>query len=167
MLSSSFFTVVLLVATLLCGLVTGIVLTYTIVVMPGLSRLDDREFIRAFQATDKIIQDRQMTFILVWLGSIFLVACTMGTALLSLNGILKWLIIVAGAIYLLGVQGITILVHLPLNDRIQRVKVDQVDDETVDEQRLIFEAKWNFFNRVRTALGLCATSMFLFAISVI
>ena len=167
MLSSSFFTVVLLVATLLCGLVTGIVLTYNIVVMPGLSRLDDREFIRAFQATHKIIQDRQMTFILVWLGSIFLVACTMGTALLSLNGILKWLIIVAGAIYLRGVQGITILVHLPLNDRIQRVKVDQVDDETVHEQRLIFEAKWNFFNRVRTALGLCATSMFLFAISVI
>ncbi len=61
----------------------------------------------------------------------------------------------------------TIFIHLPLNDRIQSVKVDEVDDETVHQQRLIFEAKWNFFNRVRTALGFCATAMFLFAVSVI
>ena len=157
----------LLVSTLLCGLVTGIILTYAIIVMPGLSRLDDRTFIRAFQVTDEIIQNRQMVFMLVWLGSIFLVVCTMGIAFLGLNGNIRWLIIVAGAVYLLGVQGITIFIHLPLNDHIQRVKVDEVDDETVHEQRLIFETKWNFFNRARTALGFCATAMFLFAISVI
>ena len=166
MLFSSFLTAFLLVSTLLCGLVTGIILTYAIIVMPGLSRLDDRAFIRAFQVTDEIIQNRQKVFMFVWLGSIFLVACTMGIALLVLNGNIRWLIIFAGAIYLLGVQGITILVHLPLNGRIQRVKVDEVDDETIHEQRLIFEAKWNSFNRVRTALGFCATAMFLFAIRV-
>ena len=63
----------LLLSTLLCGLVTGIILTYAIVVMPGLSRLDDRAFIKAFQVTDGIIQNRRMVFMLVWLGSIFLV----------------------------------------------------------------------------------------------
>ena len=157
----------LLLSTLLCGLVTGIILTYAIIVMPGLSRLDDRAFIRAFQVTDGIIQNRQMVFMLVWLGSIFLVVCTMGISFLILNGNIRWLIIVTGAVYLLGVQGITILIHLPLNDRIQSVKVDEVDDETVHQQRLIFEARWNFFNRVRTALGFCATAMFLFAVSVI
>ena len=91
-----------------------------------------------------------------------------GTSLfLILNGNIRWLIIVTGAVYLLGVQGITIFIHLPLNDRIQSVKVDEVDDETVHQQRLIFEARWNFFNRVRTAFGFCATAMFLFAISTI
>ncbi len=156
----------LLVSTLLCGLVTGIILKYAIVVIPGLSRLDDRAFIRAFQVTDKIIQNRQMVFMLVWLGSIFLVACTIGTSFLILNGNIRWLIIVTGAVYLLGLQGITIFIHLPLNVRIQRVEVDEMDDETVHQQRLIFEAKWNFFNRVRTALGFCATAMFLFSVSV-
>ena len=102
----------------------------------------------------------------VWLGSIFLVVCTMGIAFLILNGNVRWLIIFTGACYLLGVQGITIFIHLPLNDRIQNVKVDEVEDEPVHQQRLIFEAKWNFFNRVRTAFGFCATSMFLFAVSV-
>jgi len=37
--------------------------------MPGISSLTDREFIRAFQAMDGIIQDNQPLFILVWVGS--------------------------------------------------------------------------------------------------
>ena len=48
----SVFAVVLLISTVLCSLVTGFVFTYAVVVMPGLSRLGDREFVRAFQVTD-------------------------------------------------------------------------------------------------------------------
>ena len=47
----------LLVSTLLCTLVTGFVFTYAIVVMPGFGKLNDREFIQAFQAADGIIQN--------------------------------------------------------------------------------------------------------------
>ena len=60
----------LLVSSLLCTLVTGFVFTYAIVVMPGFGKLNDREFIQAFQATDGIIQNNQPLFILVWVGSI-------------------------------------------------------------------------------------------------
>ncbi len=56
----------LLVSTLLCTLVTGFVFTYAIVVMPGFGKLNDREFIQVFQATDGIIQNNQPLFILVW-----------------------------------------------------------------------------------------------------
>ena len=56
----------LLVSTLLCTLVTGFVCTYAIVVMPGFGKLNDREFIQVFQATDGIIQNNQPLFILVW-----------------------------------------------------------------------------------------------------
>ena len=42
---------------LLCALATGFILTYAIIVMPGLSKLDDKEFIKAFQVTDGIIQN--------------------------------------------------------------------------------------------------------------
>ena len=54
----SLFVVALLVSTALCALVTGFVFTYAVVVMPGFSRLSDREFVRAFQVTDQIIQNR-------------------------------------------------------------------------------------------------------------
>ena len=79
----------LLVSTLLCRLVTGIILTYAIVIMPGLSRLDYRAFKRAFQVTGGIIQNRQMVFTLISLGSIFLVVCTMGIAFVILNGSIR------------------------------------------------------------------------------
>ena len=50
---------------LLCTLATGFILTYAIIVMPGLSKLDDKEFIKAFQVTDGIIQNNQPIFILI------------------------------------------------------------------------------------------------------
>ena len=64
------FSVVLMVATLLCALVAGLVLAFAVVVMPGIGSLGDREFLRAFQAMDDMIQDRQPVFMVVWVGSI-------------------------------------------------------------------------------------------------
>ena len=54
----------------LCSLVSGFILTYAIVVMPGLSKLNDKEFIRAFQVTDTVIQNNQPIFMFIWIGSI-------------------------------------------------------------------------------------------------
>ena len=61
---------ILLLATFLCSLVSGFIFTYAIVVMPGLAKLNDAEFIRAFQVTDGIIQNNQKLFMLCWVGSI-------------------------------------------------------------------------------------------------
>ena len=69
----------LLVSTLLCTLVAGFVFTYAIVVMPGFGKLNDREFIQAFQATDGIIQNNQPLFMFVWVGSIASVAANFDT----------------------------------------------------------------------------------------
>ena len=51
----------------LCSLVSGFIFTYAIVVMPGLSNLNDKEFIRAFQVTDAVIQNKQPIFMFTWL----------------------------------------------------------------------------------------------------
>ena len=66
----SFLDISLFLSVLFCTLATGFILTYAIVVMPGLSKLDDKELIKAFQVTDRIIQKNQPIFILIWLGSI-------------------------------------------------------------------------------------------------
>ena len=93
-----FFAVGLLVSTILCALVTGFVFTYAVIVMPGLSRLSDREFVRAFQATDQIIQNKQPVFLAVWVGSILSVVVTMVTALVGSIGSAGWAVIVIGAV---------------------------------------------------------------------
>jgi len=106
----------LLVSTLFCTLVTGFVFTYAIVVMPGFGKLNDREFIQAFQATDGIIQNNQPLFMFVWVGSIASVAATIVLSVVHLNGNEHWVIILFGTLYIIGVQGITMFVHLPLNN---------------------------------------------------
>ena len=53
-----------------CSLVTGFIFTYAIIVMPGLSKLSDKEFLKAFQVTDAAIQNKQPIFMVIWVGSI-------------------------------------------------------------------------------------------------
>ena len=159
-----FFAVGLLVSTILCALVTGFVFTYAVIVMPGLSRLSDREFVRAFQATDQIIQNKQPVFLAVWVGSILSVVVTMVTALVGSIGSAGWAVIVIGAVYLLGVQGITVSVHLPLNNQLQSVTVEKMDSESLYEQRRVFEARWTYFNKIRAVIS-CVVTVSLMGVS--
>ena len=144
----------LLVSTLLCTLVTGFVFTYAIVVMPGFGELNDREFIQAFQATDGIIQNNQPLFMFVWVGSIASVAATIVLNIVHLNGNEHWVIILFGTLYVIGVQGITMLVHLLLNNSLQGVDINELDLESSKQLRSEFESRWNYFNNIRTSIVL-------------
>ena len=86
----------LIVSTLLCALVTGFIFTYAVVVMPGFAKLDDRDFIRAFQVTDGVIQNNQPLFMLAWVGSIVSVVATMILGFIELHGIERWTVITVG-----------------------------------------------------------------------
>ena len=151
---------------LLCALAVGFTLTYAIIVMPGLSKLDDKEFIKAFQVTDGVIQNNQPIFILIWLGSIISVLGTIITSILSLGNVEAWLIIFVGVIYLLGVQGITISIHLPLNKLIQKIDINSTNPQSLSEVRKNFERKWNFFNNIRTGIALFVILIFLLILTI-
>ena len=146
---------------LLSALVTGFILTYALVIMPGLSNFDDKEFIKVFQVTDGIIQNNQPIFILIWIGSIVSVLSTIITSILSLGILDAWLIIFVSVVYLLLVQGITILIHLPLNKSIQNIDINSSNSETLSKMRKRFETKWNYFNNVRTVVAFFVVLIFL------
>ena len=161
----NFLDITLYLSVLFCALATGFILTYAVVVMPGLSKLDDKEFIKAFQVTDGIVQNNQPIFILIWIGSIISVLCTIIVSILSLGTLKAWLIIFTSLIYLLGVQGITISIHLPLNKHIQNIDIDITDSQTLSDERKNFETKWNFFNNIRTGIALFVIFIFLFILT--
>ena len=140
----------LIVSTLLCALVTGFIFTYAVVVMPGFAKLDDRDFIRAFQVTDGVIQNNQPLFMLAWDSSIMSVVATIILGFIELHRIERWTVIAIGFIYLIGVQGITIRVHLTLNNRLQRLEIDEMDPESLSKERNKFETRWNYFNNILT-----------------
>ena len=146
---------------LLCSLVTGFILTYAIVVMPGLSKLDDKEFIKAFQVTDGIIQNNQPIFILIWVGSIISVVSTIIISIFTLGILEGWKIIFVSLVYLIGVQAITIIIHLPLNKRIQNIDINSTNLQSLNEERKNFETKWNYFNNIRTVIAFLVTLFFL------
>ena len=128
-----------------CSLVGGFIFTYAIVVMPGLSKLNDKDFLRAFQVTDAVIQNKQPLFMFTWIGSIVAMLTTILVSLVSVGLPETWLILLIGVAYLLGVQGITVAIHIPLNNHIQKVKIEELNDETLANERLKFEARWIFF----------------------
>ena len=145
----------------LCLLVTGFILTFAIVVMPGIAKLEDKDFLKAFQVTDGTIQGNQPLFLIIWLGSVLSVLATMVSAVLIPEFGDAWVIICVGGFYLIGVQGLTMAVHLPLNNRVKKLDISNLDSETLKEERLIFESKWNFYNKIRTVISFVVSLFFL------
>ena len=151
----------LIVSALSCGLVTGFTLTYAIVVMPGLAKLTDRNFLRAFQVTDGIIQNNQPLFMLIWVGSIISVITTIFTSIVYVGFPDASLTLLVCFIYLVGVQGVTIIIHIPLNNHVQKLQVDKLDDQATNQERSMFETRWNKFNYIRLSSGFFVCLAFL------
>ena len=156
----------LIFSILSCSLVGGFIFIYAIVVMPGLSNLNDKDFLRAFKVTDAVIQNNQPLFMFTWIGSIFAMLTTILVSLVSVGLPETWLILLIGFTYLLGVQGITVAIHIPLNNHIQKVKIEELNDETLANERLKFETKWNFFNNIRTCIAIFSSLLLLVLLSI-
>lgn len=144
----------------LCSLVAGFLFAWAVVIMPGIRSLDDKAFIRAFQVTDRVIQNGHPLFMLVWLGSaVAIIVCGL-LGLSLLQGVDLVLLFLAVGGYLAGVQGSTIAVHLPLNNTLQRLDLEAMGEEAIAEARAAFESRWNRSNVIRTAIA-CAVSLLL------
>jgi len=161
----NFLEVSLICSILSCTLVTGFTLLYAVVIMPGLSKLDDKEFIKVFQVTDGVIQDNQPLFILTWLGSVISVVGAILSSIISVGLPEAWLIVFVGVVYLLGVQGITLSVHLPLNNHIKKINIEKTDNKTLSVERQKFETRWNFFNTIRTGISFLVSLTLLLVVA--
>jgi len=154
----------LLLTTLLCSLVVGLLFGFAVVVMPGISKLNDHDFLKAFKQMDGIIQDNQPLFMLVWVGSIFSVLGTLVLGTLQLTGLQLGLLWAAGVLYVLGVQAPTVRFNIPLNDALQGWDLTSMDEAALAEARTAFEAPWNRWNRNRTFNGIVSVSVLLFVL---
>jgi len=143
----------LIAAVFLCSLVAGFLFAFAVVVMPGIGNLSDREFIRAFQAIDGVIQKNQPVFVAVWVGSVLTLLASMVIGIGVLDGSGKLLIVSATLAYLLGVQLPTVTINVPLNNRLQAVKIEAVEAVAQKVARREFESRWNRWNLIRTGIA--------------
>ena len=115
--------------------------------------------------TDGVIQDNQPLFILIWLGSVISVVGAILSSIISVGLPEAWLIVFVGVVYLLGVQGITLSVHLPLNNRIKKINIEKTDHQMLSVERGKFETRWNFFNTIRTGISFLVSLTLLLVVA--
>ncbi len=146
---------------LLCSLVAGLVLTFAIIVMPGIRSLGDRAFLQSFKAMDRMIQNNQPIFIVVWLESAVALLTSTVLGIWQLDGLDRVLLVVACAIYLLGVQLPTVTINIPLNNYLQAQDLDALSEPALLEATDKFESRWLRWNTIRTVLAILTTALLL------
>jgi uncharacterized membrane protein len=161
MSTATSFQIVLILATLLCSLVAGLLFAFASVVMPGIKQLNDREFIRTFQVIDGIIQNNQPLFVTVWVGSIVALLAAAGLGFGQLQGTLRLLLLSAPLLYILGVQFPTFTINVPLNNQLQTLSVDAMGETALKVARLHFEPRWNHWNISRSLLASLTSALLM------
>jgi uncharacterized membrane protein len=144
---------VLIAATMTMGLICGAFYLYTVAIMPGLGRTDDRTFVGAFQSIDRAIINP--LFMLNFVGALLFTGVA---AALHLGeddrSVLPWT--VAAFVLYLVVFVSTVRVNVPLNDALKAAgDPDGISDLAAVRARFD-EAKWVRWNNARTVLSLLA-----------
>lgn len=147
------FPLALILAALLCSLVAGFVFAFAVVVMPGTATLNDGEFLRSFQVIDRVIQNNQPLFLLVWMGSVLALLAAAALGFGQLDGTGRLLMGAAVLVYLVGVQLPTITINVPLNNKVQATEIEAMDEPALAVARQNFESGWIRWNTIRTVLA--------------
>lgn len=138
-----------LTTTVIMGLIAGIFYCWSISVTKGLALLPDKEYILAFQRLNKAI-----------LNPLFFV-CFMGPVVLL--PLCLWRefhpsLLLAAALYFIGVMLVTMAGNVPLNNMLEAFDVQQADMAAIRQLRRQFESRWNLLNHTRT---ICSISAFV------
>lgn len=152
----TFANVILIIATVLSALMAGLFFAWSCSVMPGFARLKDREFITAMQACNRAIQNP--IFFAAFFGAPVLLAVA---AAQHYDSPRFAYLLAAFLSYALGVFGVTVAGNVPLNNALDRFKLESAADEETSQQRQNFENRWNNLNTIRT---ICATLALISAI---
>jgi uncharacterized membrane protein len=147
------FEISLILSALLCSLVAGLVLTFGIVVMPGIRTMGDRDFLRAFKVMDRVIQDNHPVFVLVWLGSAVVLLVSTIWGFWRLEGLDQILLAVAGAIYIFGVQVPTVTINVPINNHLQSQDLDALSEGELGTLAKTYKTRWLRWNTIRTVVA--------------
>ncbi len=141
-------TIILILATLSTGLMTGIFFTWSNAVTPGIGKLSDMGYLRALQSMNRVILNP--AFRIVFIGGVITVALVPMFFYKTYPNNLFWLLIASFAIYWIGVFGVTFLGNIPLNRMLENTNLETISIDNANALRTAIETKWNNLNLVRT-----------------
>ena len=146
----------------LTGLSAGLCFTWTNAITPGIGKLDNMSYLTSFQQMNRSIINPM--FIIAFFGPSILGIISLISFRYASTEII-WVLIVAIAIYFLGVVLITIFGNVPLNNTLEATELSTASRASLKSLRDLFEVKWNRLHLIRTISA--AVSFLLLIISLI
>lgn len=125
------------------GIVGGVFFVFSVAVMPAFARLAPEHGVAVMQAVNVTIV--RAPFMIVFVGTAL--ACIAGVVLAPTDPG-AW---IGAALYLLGGFGVTVLVNVPLNNRLTTV-----DPDAPGEFWTVYATRWTVGNHVRTVACIAA-----------
>ena len=155
------FSSVLVAATFLGSLMAGFLFAFAVVVMPGIKNLDDREFLSNFQAIDRVIQNNNPMFMVMWLGSTLSLIIAAVMAIKYESALDRTLLVSAALASIFLIQLPTMTINIPLNNKVQALDVKTLDADAASLAREEFESRWNRWNVIRTVVATLVLAILL------
>jgi uncharacterized membrane protein len=142
-----------------CGLMSGIFFAFSDFVMKALSLQPPESAIRSMQAIN--IQIVNPVFLMLFVGTPLLmtVLAVVGALRFAQSG--SKLLLLGSAIYLLGALAITVMVNIPLNNRLARLDAASLE---ASQFWLKYVSEWVAWNHVRAAAAALSVGALITAI---
>lgn len=152
---------ILVVSGTLMGMLSGLLYAFSVSVIPGLRDLVAQEHIATMQRINvRIINP---AFMLTLLGPTGLIPLA---AFLHRDNASFPLLLAAAALHIIGVNGVTIVGNVPLNNRLAEVSVDRLNEMEAERIRQDYHGQgsaWMRLHHVRTLAAVATTILVFFA----
>ncbi len=144
--------IILMLGILLTGLTAGLCFTWANAVTPGIGRLENISFLKAFQAMNRAIINGG--FMLVFFGPVILLF--LNTYLFRNSSISFWLFLAAAILFFVGIGLVTIFGNVPLNELLDTSNLESLSKIELQQLRNKFEEPWNRLHTIRTLASFSA-----------
>ena len=142
--------IVLILSVLFTGLTAGLCFTWSNAVTPGIGRLDDMSYLKAFQSMNRVIINFQ--FMIVFMGPTILLF--LNAYLFRSNSTAFWLFLVAAILFFIGIGLVTVFGNVPLNEILDASNLEILSKIELQELRNKFEQPWNHWHTFRVLSSL-------------
>ena len=132
------------------ALMAGLFYSFSISVMPALSRTENKTFVEVMQQINRVIINPY--FGIAFFGSIIFTIVNVYFQFREGVDVKFYLTIASALIFLIGTIGVTFFGNVPLNNALDVVNIANETD--VEKARISFERIWNLLNNIRSISAL-------------
>ncbi len=153
-------TCVLFITVFLNALSTGFFFAWSVSVILGTKKVADVTYLESMQSINREILNP--AFFTVFFGS--LIALIITAYLQFNNKPVFWLVLASAIIYLIGVFGVTAFGNVPLNNKLDALKITKLSVLELKNFRTYYESTWNHYHNIRTISSMVSFILLLISI---